>query len=117
MQLLRIAIATQNLTAMQSFYNQVFNAQLQGVDTDAGTFYQGQIAGMALTLVPNSLAQVEAKQNRQQLSFMVQDLDVTLAHATSAGGLQQGDILTAPEGRLGAVTDPDGNTIEFLQAV
>lgn len=117
MQLLRIAIAAENLTAMQNFYNQVFNAQLQGVETEVGTFYQGQIAGLALTLVPNSLAKVEAKQNRQQLSFRVQDLDATLNQARQAGGAQHGEVLTAPEGRLGAVKDPDGNTIEFLQSV
>lgn len=115
MQLLRIAIATEKMSAMQNFYDQVFAAQFQGMNTEAGTFYQGQIGGLALTLVPNSLARVEAKQNRQQLSFLVENIEETLKKATDAGGQQQGEVLSAPEGRLAAVTDPDGNTIEFLQ--
>ena len=113
--LVRIAIAAINVDKMVSFYNQVFDAQFQAIETGGGTFYAGQLAGLALTLIPNEVAQVDAKQNRQQLTFVVANLEEVLSKAVQAGGKKLVETLESPEGKQAAITDPDGNTIEFLE--
>lgn len=116
MQLLRVAIAVSNEQAMLGFYNEVFQANLQPLPTEAGNFYHGQIGPLALTFVPNSIAQVEATQNRHQLSFLVLDIKASIAAAQAAGGQQVGELNIGSEGTIGAVSDPDGNTIEFFES-
>ena len=116
MQLLRVAIAVSKEQEMLRFYNQVFKAELQPLPTEAGTFYHGQIGQLALTFVPNSLAQVEATQNRHQLSFLVADIKAVIADAADAGGQQVGELNIGSEGTIGAVSDPDGNTIELFES-
>lgn len=113
--LVRIAIAATKVNEMVHFYEQVFKAQFQSIKTEHATFYAGQMGGIALTLIPNSVAQVKAEQNRQQLSFVVDDIHKVLALAEKAGGKNLVDLIETPEGKQAAVTDPDGNTIEFLQ--
>jgi len=115
MHLIRIALAATDVPAMKLFYEQVFEAGFEALETPGGIFYHGQIAGLALTLIPNTVAQVKAEQNRQQLSFLVDKLEPVLDKAELAGGQRHGDILSGPQGRQAAVLDPDGNTIEFLQ--
>ena len=115
--LVRIAIAASNVKAMVHFYEHVFDANFQSIKTEHATFYAGQIAGIALTLIPNTVAQVKAEQNRQQLSFVVADLEQVLALSEKAGGKNLIDLIDTPEGKQAAVTDPDGNTIEFLQTM
>ncbi len=115
MQLLRVAIAVSKEQEMLGFYNQVFQADLQPLPTEAGTFYHGQIGQLALTFVPNSLAQVEATQNRHQLSFLVTDIKASIAAAQEAGGQHIGELNIGSEGTIGAISDPDGNTIEFFE--
>jgi predicted enzyme related to lactoylglutathione lyase len=115
MHLVRITLAATDLQAMKTFYEQVFQAGFEVQQTPAGAFYHGQIAGLALTLVPNSIAQVRAEQNRLQLSFLVADLEATLSKAELAGGERHGEMIAGPQGKQAAMLDPDGNTIEFLQ--
>ncbi|MBF2053239.1 MAG: VOC family protein [Candidatus Sericytochromatia bacterium] len=117
MHLVRITLAATDLQAMKTFYDRVFQAGFEVQQTPAGAFYHGQIAGLALTLVPNTIAQVRAEQNRQQLSFLVPDLDAALSKAELAGGERHGEVLEGPQGKQAAILDPDGNTIEFLQQV
>ena len=66
-------------------------------------------------LCPNSLAGVEAAQNRHQFSYAVTDLDAVLARATGAGGSLSGAPQQQAGQRSATVIDPDGNTIVFSQ--
>ena len=113
--LIRIAIAATKIEEMRRFYNLVFEANFEVQATEMGNFYQGQLAGLALTLVPNTVAKVVAEQNRQQLSLLVDNVEAVLAKAEQSGGKRLGDVLSGPAGYQAAIIDPDGNTIELLQ--
>lgn len=115
MHLIRIALAVTHLSEMVLFYNTLFQAELKPVKSGNYVFYSGQLGGIALTLIPNDIAQVKASQNRQQLSFLVPSIAEILAMAASSGGQLLGEIIESPEGKQAAVLDPDGNTIEFME--
>jgi catechol 2,3-dioxygenase-like lactoylglutathione lyase family enzyme len=111
-----ITVATTNTEKMVEFYNAVLDANLKGFEPfPNATFYSGNLAGIALTICPNTIAQVEAKQNRQQFRFKVDNIHDTFVTALSNGATElsaieeQGDLLIC------AVYDPDGNSIVFSQ--
>jgi predicted enzyme related to lactoylglutathione lyase len=107
----RVTIAITDMPAMLRFYNGVFDADLTLI---GGTeFYAGTLAeGISVLFCPNDIAQVEAKQNRQQFRFVVDDLAKIRESVTSYGGQIINAENTADAKTLGAM-DPDGNTIEF----
>lgn len=115
MHLVRIALATTRMAAMRHFYNQLFDAKLEAVNTPQGTFYQGEIGQLLFTLVPNDVAKIEARQNRHQMTFWVDDIEKTLHAAIQAGGVKMQQSLETDTGKLLAVLDPDGNTLEFIE--
>lgn len=111
-----ITLASTHTAAMVAFYNSVFDASLVPIAAHGSTLYRGSLAGIALLLCPNEIAGVQAEQNRHQLRFRVSDLAQVLERVQAAGGTvdaDQGDTQTA----RAAVRDPDGNTLEFVQAV
>ena len=115
MHLVRIALATTRMAATRHFYNQLFDAKLEAVNTPEGTFYQGEIGQLLFTLVPNDVAKVEARQNRHQMTFWVEDIEKTLHAAIQAGGVKMQQSLETSSGKLLAILDPDGNTLEFIE--
>lgn len=115
MHLVRIALATTRMAAMRHFYNQVFQAKLEAVNTPEGTFYQGELGQLLFTLVPNDIAKVEARQNRHQMTFWVDDIEKTLHAAIQAGGVKTQQSVETEIGKLLAILDPDGNTLEFIE--
>ena len=67
-----------------------------------------------LVICPNEIAGVEAKQSRHQLTLRVADLLGLLQLVEIAGG---GVHTAAAESVVSAILrDPDGNTIEVIQA-
>lgn len=109
---------------MTRFYNVVFEANLtpfvpapfrENADTDDVTFYRGHLVGINLLFCPNAVAGIEARTNRQQFNFAVDDVVRVMRIALQSGGTQidapqlVDDVLTA------SVRDPDGNSIEFIQ--
>lgn len=113
MKLTGITIAITNMDSMVAFYNAVFNAQL----TPQGPFYSGKLADFDLLMCPNQFAGVEAKQNRQQFKFMVDDVQAIIDSGVRAGGQQIDTVQEANNLRVGSLRDPDGNSIEFYQPV
>jgi catechol 2,3-dioxygenase-like lactoylglutathione lyase family enzyme len=107
----RVTIAVTNMPAMLRFYNGVFEADLTLI---GGTeFYAGTLAeGISLLFCPNDIAKVEAKQNRQQFRFIVDDLAKIRESVTAYGGQILNSNATDDANSIG-VRDPDGNTIEF----
>jgi len=78
------------------------------------TLYRGVLAGIPLLLCPNEIAGVEAEQSRHQLALRVADLSSLLQHVETMGGVID---TPAPDSLTRAVLrDPDGNTIEVIQA-
>lgn len=115
MKLKGFTIAVTNVDAMVRFYNAVFDADLQPIQAFGTVLYSGELAGFVLTFCPNSLLQIEAEKNRQQLSFLVDDLTLTLRQIIAHGGSQLGEIAENKEGNTCGVLDPDGNSIELTE--
>lgn len=111
-----ITLATTHTAAMVTFYNNVFAANLVPVPAYGSTLHRGSVAGIDLLLCPNEIAGVEAEQNRHQLRFRVPNLAQVLVRVQAAGGTIDADQSGDQTGRA-AVRDPDGNTLEFVQAV
>lgn len=112
----RITLAVEHIPEMVTFYNTVFNARLIPIGSSADApFHRGKLAGTELLFCPNSIAQVDARQNRHQLRFVVDDLEGIIAQAAAAGGRSRNDIHANTHMKSAAVEDPDGNTIEFIQ--
>lgn len=120
MSLDRVTLATHNMTAMVHFYNEVFGADLLPVPQDdltTSAAYQGNLAGVSLLLSPGQSARVKAGQNRQQLRFAVSNLEAAVQVAQAAGGKAEGKSREQRGEKLIAIRDPDGNTLEFTQAI
>ncbi len=112
----RITLAVERIPEMVAFYNRVFNARLIPIGSSADApFHRGKLAGTELLFCPNSIAHVDARQNRHQLRFVVDDLEGILAQTAAAGGRSRDEIHGNLQMKAAAVEDPDGNTIEFIQ--
>jgi catechol-2,3-dioxygenase len=113
-QLKQMTLATTRTVEMAKFYDTLFGTSFQTTEAYGTTLYHGKLAGIPLTLCPNEIAGVEAEQSRHQLAFRVPDLSGLLQIVEIAGG----GIDTVPaEAVVSAILrDPDGNTIEVIQA-
>lgn len=107
----KITIAATNITEMATFYTSVFNAGLTPIEAYGTTLYTGQLCGFDLLLCPNSIAGVEAQQNRQQFDIEVPDIESALKAAETSGGKIKDPLTINPIQNIASVTDPDGNTI------
>jgi len=113
-QLTQITLATTHLPEMVKFYDTLFGTELQAFKAYGTTLYHGTLAGIPLVICPNEIAGVEAKQSRHQLTLRVADLLGLLQLVEIAGG---GIHTSAAESIINAIlSDPDGNTIEVIQA-
>lgn len=116
MKLTGLTIAAINMEKMLRFYNAVFDAQLkETVHIGAAQFYGGQIAGLELTLCPNSIANVVAEQNRQQFRFAVADIEAVMRNGLANHGSEINPVDEYKGAKVASLADPDGNTIEFVQ--
>lgn len=95
---------------MVEFYNALFEARLTPLDAYGMTLYRGKLADLDLLLCPNEIAQVEVQQNRKQLRIAAENIEEIADRVLKAGG----QIVNQTEQSLG-VSDPDGNTLEFVQ--
>ena len=113
-QLTQMTLATTRTLEMVRFYNALFGAHLQAVESYGTTLYYGTLAGIPLVICPNEIAGVKAEQSRHQLTLRVADLLGLLQIVEIAGG----GVHTAPaESVISAILrDPDDNTIEVIQA-
>jgi catechol 2,3-dioxygenase-like lactoylglutathione lyase family enzyme len=98
---------------MAAFYNAVFDSGLRPFRAGGAVFWRGNLAGVNLLLCPNEIAGVDARQARHQLLVAVPDLEAARRLAVQAGG-----TVESPDGSSGTaiVRDPDGNTIELIEA-
>lgn len=115
-QLGSLTLVAENMTAMLRFYNTVFDAQFQPSDILGGhQTYLGTVAGIRVVLCPNALVQIEAKRNRHQLHFVVSDIHAVMAEAIANGGSILDEIKDVHGKLMGAVYDPDQNSMVFVQ--
>lgn len=112
----QITLATTNTGKMVEFYNSVLETTLNPFEPFPGaTFYSGTLASIPLTVCPNTVAGVEAKQNRQQFRFRVDNVHDTFIAALNNHGTELSAIEEQGDMLIGSVYDPDGNSIVFTQ--
>ena len=118
MKLVGLTIAANNMEKMIRFYNAVFSARLKPtVHIGADDFYGGTLCGMELTLCPNTIAGVNAEQNRQQFRFEVADIDAVMAAGLANHGSEINPVDEYKGAKVASLADPDGNTIEFVEHI
>ena len=113
MQIERITLAATDVDATVAFYNAVFDSKLTPIPN--APLYRGTLLGLELLVCDNTLAEVDARQNRHQFRVAVPDLEALRAVVEASGGA----VINAGEegGRaILGVHDPDGNTYEFIAA-
>lgn len=111
----KITIATTATQEMAAFYSSVFNSELSPVEAYGYTLYSGSFCGINLLICPNDLAGVNANQNRQQFDIEVSGIEKVLQKVEATGGnIKEALSITATH-KIASVTDPDGNTIVFIE--
>lgn len=111
-----LTLVAENMSAMLRFYNTVFDANFQPSEILAGhQTYRGTIAGIRTVLCPNALVQIEAKRNRHQLHFVVDDIHAVMAEALANGGKVLDEIKEVHGKLMASVYDPDANSMVFIQ--
>ena len=108
-------LAAANLDAMVTFYSNVFGIELTEQPLQDAKLYQGKFAGTDFVLLPASLADVTAKQNRMQYDVVVSDLDEAIGLVEAHGGRTNGRIGEDDRMRCIGVFDPDDNFMVFRQ--
>jgi len=113
-QLTQMTLSTTRTLEMVKFYDTLFGTHLQATEAYGTTLYHGTLAGIPLVICPNEIAGVEVEQSRHQLTLRVADLSGLLQIVEIAGG----GIHTAAAALIisAILRDPDGNTIEVIQA-
>jgi predicted enzyme related to lactoylglutathione lyase len=113
-----MTLAATSVEAMVAFYNAVLDAHFEVVELFPGaTGYRGKLAGMDVLMCPNTVARVDARQNRQQFDFLVDDVRATVAAALAHGGKEISPIYEQNGVLIGSVYDPDGNSMVFKQKI
>ena len=85
-QIAQMTLATTHTPEMVKFYDTLFRTELQATEMNGITLYRGTLAGIPLVICPNEIA---------------------------GGGIHT----SAAEAIISAILrDPDGNTIEVIQA-
>jgi len=108
----QITLAADNVEAVIAFYDAVFQTNLKGKDTPLGIIiYDGMLAGIPFQVCPNTLAEVDARQNRQQFQFQVESVAAAYKTALSNGGRSLQPVQAAQGMKIASVYDPDGNSI------
>jgi predicted enzyme related to lactoylglutathione lyase len=114
----QITLAAEHVDQMQIFYNVVFGANFRKYELKGHDIFEGELGGIRLTLVPNSLLGVIAARNRFQFDFSVPDVQKWVDVALAFGGEWDGEagIVTVSEKTFASLLDPDGNSIVIMQA-
>ncbi len=110
-----LTIAVTNTTEMLRFYEKVFNCNFKEEKAGGSRLYKTKLAGISTVFCPNELANVDARQNRQQFEFDVPDLSKIRELVKNNGGRIRNHAATSGVNRQFSVIDPDGNTIIFVQ--
>ena len=113
-QLTNMTLATTRTEEMVRFYDTLFDTQFQAKEIQGATFYNGTLAGVPVLICPNEIARVEAEQSRHQLTLRVADLMSLLGQVESVGGRIESPMTESMTEAI--LRDPDGNTIEVMQA-
>jgi predicted enzyme related to lactoylglutathione lyase len=111
----QITIAVTDMDAMVKFYENVFGIKLKSFDAYGSTLYSGKMGEIVLMLCPKEIAGVTAKQTRHQFDYIINDVDSVVKAAQDSAGSLMGDVEVSESSKAASVTDPDGNSMVFIQ--
>ncbi len=81
------------------------------------SIYLGCIDDLQITLCPASMADIKAKDNRHQLTFLMDDIKNTIEKTKRYGGSIMQEIEETENVLQAAIRDVDGNSIVLKQTV
>ena len=113
----KVTIATGDTPKMAAFYAAVFGAELSPLEAMGTTIWVGALGGVELLLCPKIVAGITARENTIQLRIVVADVPGAVAAAQQHGGCSLGDVFVHEGRAMGAIRDPDGNSIEVVGPV
>jgi predicted enzyme related to lactoylglutathione lyase len=112
----KITIATGETEKMAAFYAAVFGAELREVPAYGTGIWVGKLGSLEVMLCPKVVAGITAKENTIQLRFVVPDVQAAMTKAGEHGGMALGEPFPHAGRVMGAIRDPDGNSIELISA-
>ena len=112
-----IMISTDQLHEMSYFYSQVLGVNMTPHEMGPEYGFQGSLGSFSLVLVPQYGQGGYGGNHSFRMSFIVPNLDHTLAVAQRAGARLLQRISQHGDERYCNITDPDGNRIELIETV
>jgi catechol 2,3-dioxygenase-like lactoylglutathione lyase family enzyme len=112
----QITLAAIDPPAMVAFYNAVLGSGLRPFRAGGAILWRGELGGLSLLLCPNEIAGVDARQARHQLLVSVPDLREARRLAIESGGAADDPVRSGGRETV-ILRDPDGNTLEVIEAV
>lgn len=117
MKISELVIACFNLEGMLTFYKNVFSILFEEIKIPQGTIYNGFIDEIQITLCPADMAGIEAKDNRHQLTILVDDIKKTLDSTISYNGSVMQELVGSKDFLRATIRDIDGNSIILKQVI
>lgn len=114
-QVKRVILNVYRMEKMVHFYQFLFEVKFNKSTFFNSTLYSGYIAGIPVTLFPNSIAKINAEHNRHQFEYYVNDIEFIYQKVKTAGGEIKTPISSTRQGRQIHVLDPDKNTLVFTE--
>lgn len=111
MKISELVIACFNMDGMLSFYQNVFGISFEEVKIPQGHIYVGFIDEIQVTLCPASMAGIRAKDNRHQLTILVNDIKNMLNITNRYGGTIMQELVKFEGFLQASIRDVDGNSI------
>jgi predicted enzyme related to lactoylglutathione lyase len=113
----KLTIAVTNIDSMGIFYSNLLDIKMGKIDLGDTFLLKGNTDNFELLLCPKAIAGIDATQNNIQLRFQVENLSQITTQCVESGGTIINEISESTEVNIGAVRDPDGNSIELIQKV
>jgi predicted enzyme related to lactoylglutathione lyase len=117
MMVTKVTIATKDTDKMVSFYKEIFEVNFTSFEAMGVTLYSGTLGNVTLMFCPNELLQIKAEKNNIQLTLKVPNINNVLDKIQLWGGKQIQDLITKDSYLATGITDPDGNSLELIQAL
>jgi len=111
-----ITLAVKNVAPVQAFYEAVLGVEFSVRRVAGFDVAEAEVSPLKLRLVPRALADVHAEENLHQLTFVVPDAQRAKSAALAHGGTLAGEPQVTAGGVRWGVRDPDGNSIELMDA-